>query len=284
MLAGKIPRFGAHVDAQRAEYDFMSLRDLIANAYKLKAYQIAGPDWLMSMAAQRFDIAATIPEGASKDDAPAMLQALLKDRFKLAAHTDTQEHPVLALVVGKGGPKLKESTAAAPIDETVPLKSGEMKMDLPDGPARITRNPDGSTTTNLGAKGTYTQSLDMQTQTVHMVASTLTMDGLADLLNQVMQAGGGGGHQVVDMTGLKGSYEITVDFSIADILANARAQGINVPGAPAGGGGVGEASDPSGGGATIAASMQKLGLKLEPRKAPVEQLVVDSVEKTPTEN
>jgi uncharacterized protein (TIGR03435 family) len=214
-----------------------------------------------------------------------MLQALLKDRFKLVAHVDTQEHPVLALVVGKGGPKLKESTVpAVPIDETVPLKPGEMKMDLPDGPARITRNPDGSSTTNMGVKGTFTQSVDMQTQTVHLVASTLTMDGLADLLNQVMQAGGGGSRQVVNMTGLKGSYQITVDFSIADILANARAQGMNVPGGPAGGGGVAEASDPSGGGATIATSMQALGLKLEQRKAPVEQLVVDGVEKAPTEN
>jgi uncharacterized protein (TIGR03435 family) len=39
-----------------------------------------------------------------------------------------------------------------------------------------------------------------------------------------------------------------------------------------------------GGGATIYASVEKLGLKLEQRKAKVEQVVVDSAEKTPTEN
>ena len=49
------------------------------------------------------------------------------------------------------------------------------------------------------------------------------------------------------------------------------------------------ASDPganrcSGGGATIYASVEKLGLKLEQRKAKVEQVIVDSAEKTPTEN
>ena len=69
-----------------------------------------------------------MPDGASKDDAPGMLQALLEERFKLAAHRDTQEQPVLALVVGKDGPKLKEAPAAPePIDENAPLKPGEIR-------------------------------------------------------------------------------------------------------------------------------------------------------------
>jgi uncharacterized protein (TIGR03435 family) len=45
-----------------------------------------------------------------------------------------------------------------------------------------------------------------------------------------------------------------------------------------------EASDPGGGGATVSDAVEKLGLKLDSRKAPVEQVVVDSVEKMPTEN
>src|ERR1017187_8137767 len=36
MQAGKMPRFGPHVDASRAEYNYMSLKELIANAYKVK--------------------------------------------------------------------------------------------------------------------------------------------------------------------------------------------------------------------------------------------------------
>jgi uncharacterized protein (TIGR03435 family) len=285
MQAGRMPKFGPNVGSSQAEYSFMSLKDLISIAYKVKAYQITGPDWMMPQSAQRFDILAKMPDGATKDDAPAMLQALLIDRFKLTAHLATQEHPVLALVVAKGGPKLKESTVAAlPIDENTPLKPGEMAINLPDGPARVTRNPDGSSTTNMGTKGTFSQRVDMQAQTVHLVASTLTMDGLADLLNQVMQAGGGSSRQVVNMTDLKGAYQVTLDISIADMLANARAQGVNIPGAPAGGGGVGEASDPSSGGATISGSMHTLGLNLEPRKAPIEQLVIDHAEKAPTDN
>jgi uncharacterized protein (TIGR03435 family) len=59
---------------------------------------------------------------------------------------------------------------------------------------------------------------------------------------------------------------------------------------PGGGGGAGAdaspaaaASDP-GGSSSVFASVKKLGLKLEPRKAPVEQLVIDHLEKTPTED
>lgn len=271
--AGKMPRLGPHVSASQAEYNYMSLKDLITIAYKVKGYQIAGPAWL---AAERFDIVAKLPDGASKDDAPTMLQALLEERFKLVAHRDTEEQPVLALVVGKDGPKLKESPATTePIDENAPLKPGETKIDGPNGPVRVTRNADGSTTMNMGAKGTITQRMDMQTQTITLESSMVTMAGFADMLTNLLQMGGGGGRQVVDMTDLKGNYQVAVEFSFADAMAAARAQGMNVPAAPA-------ASDP--GGSTVFASVKKLGLKLEPRKAKVEHLVIDHVEKTPTEN
>jgi uncharacterized protein (TIGR03435 family) len=287
MQSGKMPNFGPHVSASRAEYNYMALRDLIATAYKVKAYQVTGPSWL---ATERFDVVAKMPEGASKDDAPGMLRALLEDRFKLKSHLDTQEHPVLALVVGKGGPKMKETPATTDsISDDVPLKPGEMKMDTPQGPARVTSHSDGSATMNMGAKGIITQKMDMQSQTLHLDSSMVTMAGFADMLTNIMQMGGGGGRQVVDMTNLKGNYEVAVDISMADLMAAARNSGVNFPGGPGGGGAAGgaapsEASDPGGGGSTVFASVEKLGLKLESRKAPVEQVVVDSVEKAPTED
>ena len=47
-----------------------------------------------------------------------------------------------------------------------------------------------------------------------------------------------------------------------------------------------EAADPAGGasGSSVFDAVQALGLKLEPGKAPVERLVVDHVEKAPSEN
>ena len=70
-------------------------------------------------------------------------------------------------------------------------------------------------------------------------------------------------------------------------MAMAKAAGMNV-GVPVGGGAAGgpasmEASDP-GGGTSIFKSVEALGLKLDSRKAPVEQLVVDHAEKAPSEN
>ena len=152
----------------------------------------------------------------------------------------------------------------------------------------MTRNADGSTTINMGAKGTITQRMDMQAQTMTLESSRVTMAGFADMLTNILQMGGGGGRQVVDMTDLKGNYQVAVEISLADAMAVARAQGMNLPTAPAGGGAAdaspaSAASDP-GGGSTVFASVKKLGLKLEPRKAKVEQLVIDHVEKTPTEN
>jgi uncharacterized protein (TIGR03435 family) len=284
MQAGKMPRVGPHISADRAEYFYSPLKALIAAAYKVQGFQVSGPDWL---ATDRFDIEATLPEGASKDDVPAMLQALLADRFKLVAHRETAEHKVLALIVSKDGPKLKESTATPePLDPNAPLKPGEMTFDGPDGPIRMTRNHDGSMTFNMGAKGTMTQKLDAQNQSVRIDSSMVTMAGFADTLSAIMTQMGG--TQVVDMTGLKGNYEVSVEIALSDLMAMARSQGFGPPPGPGGGGPANAAAGPTasdpGGGTSVYQSVKQLGLELEDRKAPVEQLVVDHVEKQPTEN
>lgn len=119
MKDGKMPNFGPRVEGLRAQYTYMALKELVALAYDVKPYQVSGPAWL---ATERFDIVATMPEGSKKEDAPAMLQSLLQERFKLVAHKDTQEHPVFALVVAKSGEKMKESPAPKPLDPDAPLK------------------------------------------------------------------------------------------------------------------------------------------------------------------
>jgi len=59
---------------------------------------------------------------------------------------------VYALVVGEGRPKLKESTEKpVAIDPDAPLAKGEMKINGPDGPVRVTQHPDGSSTNEHGS-------------------------------------------------------------------------------------------------------------------------------------
>jgi len=241
------------VDADRATFTYMSLTELIAYGYKVRPYQVSGPDWLVR---DRFDIAAKLPEGATRDDVPAMLQALLAERFKLAAHRETKEHPVLGLTLAKGGSKLQESTAApVALDENAPLRPGETKVDSTDGPIRMMRNGDGSTIYNMGARGKFTLTIDGQTGTMHMVASGITMKGLANMLTTL---GGGNGRPVVDMTGLTGRYELAVEFSLSDLVTSLKDQGLDIPTGPRGGDGGGGASDPSGD-STVADALGKQG-------------------------
>ena len=89
------------------------------------------------------------------------------------------------------------------------------------------------------------------------------------------------GRPVVDMTGLTGNYKIGLDLSREDMMAAARAAGVNIP-AGALGGGAGGPADP--GGTAIFQSIENLGLKLDSRKSSIEYLVIDRLEKIPTED
>jgi uncharacterized protein (TIGR03435 family) len=280
---GKMP-IGANIDSQRAEFLYLNLRELMNYAYGVKPYQITGPDWMQTA---RFDIVAKMPEGSKKEDAPKMLQALLEERFKLTTHRGSAEHPVLALVVGKDGAKLKASAEKpVAIDESAPLKPGEMKMDSADGPVRVRVDvATGSSVIDMGLQGKMSYRLNPATRTFHVDFSMTTMTGFADMITQLFeQIGGTGGRQVVDMTGIKGNYDASVELSLTELLAMARAAGADIPvGAPNARGNVPAAPDPNGG-TSLADAVQAMGLKLESRKATVDQLIVDHIEKTPIEN
>ena len=91
----------------------VTLKSVIARAYEMREFQVDGPGWLSSA---RFDIAARAREGTSDGQRAAMLRSLLAERFKLAAHFETREQSVYALVLlrsdGRLGPQLKKSQLA----------------------------------------------------------------------------------------------------------------------------------------------------------------------------
>src|SRR5579859_5375650 len=100
---------GTRINASRVDIGTTPLFNLICTAYRLRPYQVSGPEWLKTT---NFDIQATIPAGASADNVPDMLRTLLEERFGLKTHHDAKEQSVYALVVAKGGPKLTPSTPA----------------------------------------------------------------------------------------------------------------------------------------------------------------------------
>jgi uncharacterized protein (TIGR03435 family) len=83
----------------------LPLKGVLMEAFKVKMEQIEGPSWLE---ADCFDISGKIPDGATRDQLPAMLHSLLVERFKLATHKEERPRSGVALVVDKGGPKFKE--------------------------------------------------------------------------------------------------------------------------------------------------------------------------------
>jgi uncharacterized protein (TIGR03435 family) len=81
------------------------------------------------------------------------------------------------------------------------------------------------------------------------------------------------GRPVVDLTGLEGRYDFDLEFSPEDVHS------MIVPANP--GDAVPVASQP---GASIFNSIQRIGLKLEAQKRPLDTIVVDRAEKTASEN
>jgi uncharacterized protein (TIGR03435 family) len=87
-----------------------TLSDCLKFAYSLTTEdQIVGPDWIR-MKNVRFDVVAKAAPETPNDQLLLMLQGLLKERFQMALHTEQKEMTHYELVVGKNGPKMKEST------------------------------------------------------------------------------------------------------------------------------------------------------------------------------
>lgn len=87
------------------------LRALIRDAYQLQEFELSGgPKWID---AARVDIVAAAEGEPSAAQMRLMLKNLLADRFKLQLHTETRELPFYALVLarsdGRTGPDLRRS-------------------------------------------------------------------------------------------------------------------------------------------------------------------------------
>jgi uncharacterized protein (TIGR03435 family) len=108
-----------------------------------------------------------------------------------------------------------------------------------------------------------------------------TMGSFADMLSNMLD------RPVLNMTEIEGNYDIALDVSMDDMVGMRKAMGGRGPMMAGGGGGGGGEHGPApdaAPSASIFQAIQTLGLKLEPRKAPVDRIIVEKAEKVPTEN
>jgi len=242
---------GLHVDGAQIRVTYMSVKDLIGMAYPVKFEQVLGPDWLAS---ERFDIVAKLPDGATRKQIPGMLQTLIEDRFQMKMHRDKKEFPVYSLEVSKNGSTL---TGAPPAPDPEP----------------------GSATGNMippmGAFINYGDGVSFTFADNKIESKKLSMTLFTDLLSRYMD------RPVVDMTGLKGRYDFILNLSPEEFpfmyVRSAISAGVVVR--PQVLRQLDTASVDS-----LYTALQKIGLRLQSGKALLDVLVIDSIQKKPTDN
>jgi len=240
---------GVHIDGAMVRCSYLSLRNYLTMAYDVKDYQILAPDWIST---DHFDIAGKLPAGSSGDkQLRGMVASLLADRFKLTFHRETRDFPAYALVVAKSGLKIKAQPPDADSSDT-----GSVDVNVSGGGR-------GGTVVNLGNGSYISYGLNK------LEAKKVTFASLMDSLGKFVD------RPVVDMTELDGRYDFTLEYSVEELRSLVRSSGGDGSRIPDSG------ADPA---VSIFSSLEALGLKLEPRKAPVEVIVVDHAERIPTAN
>jgi uncharacterized protein (TIGR03435 family) len=207
-----------------------------------------------------------------------MFQSLLEDRFGLAFHRESRERPIYALVVAKAGLKVQPAApeSAQPAWVAAAANSPVSSRGFVAGTRLHIFSVTGSdgvrmSITETPSMGFVWRSVRSAEGIIHYEAPSITFEGLADLAIMTMNLGPGD-TVVRDMTGLKGRFQVSLDVSSADLNAELRAH-------PADLDVLRDAQV-----MVVQDGLKKLGLQLEPRKAPVELFVIDRLEKMPTEN
>jgi uncharacterized protein (TIGR03435 family) len=236
-------------DPGRITWAYARFIDLLMTAYDVKAYQVSGPAWLN---VERYDIAASVPADATKEQVNVMWQNLLAERFQVKLHHESKEFQVEDLVVARGGHRLKESAEDYPDTAGPPVlgKNGQLS-----GPGLVV-------TIMMSSNG----------PNAHAYARAQPLSKLTAMLGNQLN------HPVLDKTGLTGKYDLNIEFTVnLPPLPPGQPQPGPVAAAPGD-----TTSEP--GPDLAAAIQQQLGLRLVASKARLDVIVIDNADKIPTSN
>ncbi|MGD0873337.1 MAG: TIGR03435 family protein [Bryobacteraceae bacterium] len=207
-----------------------------ANLYQMVLYAYHLPAWRVTGLPQSdaiFQVDASTDAASTTEQIRQMLQSLLANRFKLAAHRETKELNGYNLTVSKSGLKLREAKLGDPPAPLPEWFAGKDAL-IPEIEGKAIATMEGKGITAVTGRG-------------------VTMADLANALQAPL------GTFVANKTGLTGKYYFGIKFLRDDAPPDADAP-------------------------TLAQAVQELGLRLEKEKGPVEILVIDHLEKMPTEN
>jgi uncharacterized protein (TIGR03435 family) len=225
-------------------------------AFKLGQSDLLGlAAWVYN---DRFDVEARAQGNPTKDQMRLMMQSLLADRFKLIRHTEKQAKPVFNLVLakaGKTGPQLQahsenglcatastpQSPTAAPSDAP-PAPSSTSGLQLPPIPCGSI----GPTPASAPGRG-------------RIVGRRVTIGRIAGFLTNPFT---GVDRSVLDRTGLTGTFDFSLEWSLAPDSAQPLGPQPEITGPT-----------------FLEALQEQLGLKLKSTTGPVDVLVIDHVER-----
>jgi uncharacterized protein (TIGR03435 family) len=230
------------------------LQALLVEAWQLPTGAVLGnrPDWLNTV---RYTLMVKLPPDIDArnvfqdhDLIDRMLQKLLVERFQIKYHWGEQTQPD-AYVLLAGTPKMKKADPNS-------------RSSCGYGP------PDGEKDLRTGQDSPFDREFHCQ---------NVTMDQFADLAQSL--ANSEIKNRVPNKTGLEGSYDFTLVYTTTRKLrvdTKAAADAAKLAGD--------DASAPVTGESVEDAFRKQLGLRLERQALTLPALVLDHIEKTPTEN
>ena len=161
------------------------MRSIILAASPVPTREAEGyPAWVDT---ERYDVTAKPPDGATREQRPAMMRRMFEDRMKLKGHVEERERNIFALVVarsdGRLGPQLKPSA----LDCAAPAPPPRAVLTPPSEPPEA-RCGGAFSNGQIVSGGILLEQL------------VLSLSGLA-------------GGQVVNRTGLQGFYALTLRWA-----------------------------------------------------------------------
>lgn len=236
---------GLKADPGRVDIRFWGLAQLIAQAYRVEPYQISGPEWLLH---------------------PAPFESRMFDieaTFPKGASKSQVPEMLQSLLAERFKLTVHREQKSVPV---YALVVGDKAVQFPkstesDAESDLQATPIGAAPGRAAPavviSGPYgTMKIIQHEERSHIEFANLTFTQLAKMLSGLCD------RPVVDDTGLAGTYAITLDLPSSGPTP----------------------TNPSGHMDLVLAGLSKAGLKLEKRTGSVEYLIVDRLERGPTEN